>query len=142
MSCGSDLLAGGAGFQSRVSSVLNRNIKEYGKKHLFDGNEDTCWNSEQGSPQWVRVVFDQEVTASKIEIVFQGGFVGKNCCLEVGKKGEEEKLDKCHDFYPEDTNKLQTFDLARSVSGRAFRIVFEDSTDFFGRITVYALRLK
>lgn len=31
----------------RVSSVLNRDAKQYGKKYLFDCNEETCWNSDQ-----------------------------------------------------------------------------------------------
>lgn len=30
-----------------VSSVLNRDAKQYGKKFLFDENDDTCWNSDQ-----------------------------------------------------------------------------------------------
>ena len=31
----------------RVSSVLNRDVKQFGKKHLLDGDEETCWNSDQ-----------------------------------------------------------------------------------------------
>lgn len=31
----------------RVSSVLNRDVKQFGKKHMFDANEETCWNSDQ-----------------------------------------------------------------------------------------------
>jgi hypothetical protein len=31
----------------RVSSVLNRATREFGKQHLLDGNTDTCWNSDQ-----------------------------------------------------------------------------------------------
>jgi hypothetical protein len=31
---------------SRVSSVLNKDNKNYGKKNLIDGSEETCWNSE------------------------------------------------------------------------------------------------
>ncbi len=140
-----DLLAGGTGFQCRVSSVLNRNVKEFGKKHLFDGKEDTCWNSEQGSPQWVHVVFDggDARTVSEIELVFQGGFVGKACSLEVSKEGDiNAELAKCLDFYPEDTNKPQIFKLDRPVLARSVRVVFSDSTDFFGRITLYSLKLK
>lgn len=34
---------------SRVSSVLNRNTRQFGKKHLFDQDEETCWNSDQVS---------------------------------------------------------------------------------------------
>jgi hypothetical protein len=30
----------------RVSSVLNKDNKNYGKKNLIDGTEETCWNSE------------------------------------------------------------------------------------------------
>ena len=33
-------------FLSRVSSVLNKDNKNYGKKNLIDGSEETCWNSE------------------------------------------------------------------------------------------------
>lgn len=31
----------------RVSSVLNRDVKQFGKKFMFDSNEETCWNSDQ-----------------------------------------------------------------------------------------------
>ncbi len=31
----------------RVSSVLNRDVKQFGKKFMFDGDEETCWNSDQ-----------------------------------------------------------------------------------------------
>jgi len=31
----------------RVSSVINRDTKQFGKKHLIDGHVDTCWNSDQ-----------------------------------------------------------------------------------------------
>ena len=34
-------------FFFRVSSVLNRDVKQFGKKYLFDGEEETCWNSDQ-----------------------------------------------------------------------------------------------
>ena len=30
----------------RVSSVLNRDNKQFGKSHMFDG-KDTCWNSDE-----------------------------------------------------------------------------------------------
>ena len=34
-------------FVHRVSSVLNRDIKQFGKRCMFDGLEETCWNSDQ-----------------------------------------------------------------------------------------------
>ena len=36
-------------FVCRVSSTLNRDTKQFGKKHLFDDREETCWNSDQVS---------------------------------------------------------------------------------------------
>ena len=31
----------------RVSSCLNGNRKDYGPKNMLDGEEDSCWNSDQ-----------------------------------------------------------------------------------------------
>ena len=39
----------GRKYVCRVSSTLNRDTKQFGKKHLFDDREDTCWNSDQVS---------------------------------------------------------------------------------------------
>ena len=32
--------------------MLNRDVKQFGKKFLFDGQDDTCWNSDQVSRPW------------------------------------------------------------------------------------------
>ncbi|KAK1342477.1 hypothetical protein QTO34_015242 [Cnephaeus nilssonii] len=61
---------------SRVSSVLNRNTRQFGKKHLFDQDEETCWNSDQGPSQWVILEFPQRIRVSQLQIQFQG-------CLSV-----------------------------------------------------------
>ena len=31
----------------RVSSVLNRDVRQFGKSFMFDGDDETCWNSDQ-----------------------------------------------------------------------------------------------
>lgn len=139
-----DLLENGCGedgdFQVKVSSVLNRQVREYGKIFMFDGREDTCWNSDQGSPQWVRIEFDDEVEVGRVEFMFQGGFAGKTCWLEKLSKDSDD-YEKVTDLYPEDINKLQKFPLPSPVRAKAFKVVFADSTDFFGRITVYQMKL-
>ncbi|XP_072338362.1 nuclear receptor 2C2-associated protein isoform X1 [Scyliorhinus torazame] len=89
----------------RVSSVLNRDVKQFGKKFLFDRNEETCWNSDQGSSQWVMLEFPQTVKVTELQLQFQGGFTGRTCRLEGGRKGAS--LVEIADFYPEDTNRLQ-----------------------------------
>ncbi|XP_077989582.1 nuclear receptor 2C2-associated protein-like [Glandiceps talaboti] len=120
----------------RVSSVLNRDVKQFGKKYMFDGCEETCWNSDQGSPQWVLLNFPNPVKIEELQIQFQGGFVGKECCID-GFHGDE--FTRITEFYPEDVNSLQRFPISSSAMVTKLKIVFNDSTDFFGRITIYKL---
>ncbi|XP_023717773.1 nuclear receptor 2C2-associated protein [Cryptotermes secundus] len=126
-------------FSCRVSSVLNRDVKQFGKKHLFDGDEETCWNSDQGSPQWIALDLQKEETVNAFHIQFQGGFVGQNCHLEAGP--EDGSLEVVDHFYPDDINSLQVFKLREPVSAKKLRFVFNGSTDFFGRIVIYKLEI-
>lgn len=64
-----------------VSSILNNDISNYGKHHLIDGSEETCWNSDAGSPQKIRIAFKEAVCVKRVDIMFQGGFVGQSCQL-------------------------------------------------------------
>ncbi|KYO25657.1 nuclear receptor 2C2-associated protein isoform X1 [Alligator mississippiensis] len=121
---------------SRVSSVLHRDAKQFGKKHMFDGSEETCWSSDQGSSQWVTLEFPQTVQVSRLQLQFQGGFACRLCTLEGCRKGEE--LVKILDFYPDDVHALQSFPVQGATLDR-LRITFARSTDFFGRIVVYHL---
>ncbi|XP_055228219.1 nuclear receptor 2C2-associated protein isoform X2 [Gorilla gorilla gorilla] len=125
---------------SRVSSVLNRNTRQFGKKHLFDQDEETCWNSDQGPSQWVTLEFPQLIRVSQLQIQFQGGFSSRRGCLE-GSQGTQA-LRKIVDFYPEDNNSLQahTFPIPAAEVDR-LKVTFEDATDFFGRVVIYHLRV-
>ncbi|NWZ29990.1 NR2CA protein, partial [Asarcornis scutulata] len=126
----------------RVSSVLNRDVKQFGKKHMFDANEETCWNSDQGARQWVALDFPRTVKVSQLHIQFQGGFSSRLCTLEGCRTGEE--LVKISELYPEDVNAMQISFLPLEVEETALdklKITFENSTDFFGRIVVYHLRV-
>ncbi|KAK6314272.1 hypothetical protein J4Q44_G00157310 [Coregonus suidteri] len=101
--------------QSRVSSVLNRDVKQFGKKYMFDSNEETCWNSDQGDSQWVTLEFPQPVRVSELKVQFQGGFSGKTCRLEGSPKDGD--LAKITHFYPEDNSSLQiSFNVLLNVS--------------------------
>ncbi|XP_076978182.1 nuclear receptor 2C2-associated protein [Tamandua tetradactyla] len=123
---------------SRVSSVLNRNTRQFGKKHMFDQDEETCWNSDQGPSQWVMLEFPQRVRVSQLQIQFQGGFSSRRGRLEASQG--TEALHKVVDFYPEDNNSLQIFPVpAAEVDW--LKVTFEDTTDFFGRVVIYHLRV-
>ncbi|XP_028712785.1 nuclear receptor 2C2-associated protein [Peromyscus leucopus] len=123
---------------SRVSSVLHRNSRQFGKKHLFDQNEETCWNSDQGPSQWVTLEFPQRVHVTQLQVQFQGGFSSRHSCLE-GSQGKDT-LSKIVDLYPEDSNALQTFSIP-TVEVDRLKLTFEDTTDFFGRVVIYHLRV-
>uniref|UniRef100_A0A670K786 Nuclear receptor 2C2 associated protein n=1 Tax=Podarcis muralis TaxID=64176 RepID=A0A670K786_PODMU len=160
-----------SGTVSRVSSVLNRDVKQFGKKFMFDGNEETCWNSDQGATQWLTLEFPQAVRASQVQIQFQGGFASQKCVVQGCQNGGD--LSPVAEFYPEDTNSLQIsfFPFPPSSLGRAgvgdgvqnfvflncsslyhfsleetplnkLKITFENSTDFFGRVIVYQLDVR
>ncbi|KAF9170159.1 Nuclear receptor 2C2-associated protein [Mortierella sp. AD011] len=119
----------------KVSSVLNRETTLYGKQFLTDDNEETCWNSEAGTPQFIVVDFGRKVQVEAVQFMFQGGFVGKTCqLLAWTDDGEFVEMMK---FYPEDINPLQIKNQRQTTS--RVKIIFESSTDFFGRITVYKL---
>ncbi|TNN39393.1 Nuclear receptor 2C2-associated protein [Liparis tanakae] len=121
-----------------VSSVLNRDVKQFGKKYMFDCNEETCWNSDQGECQWVSLEFPQPVKVSELKLLFQGGFSAKTCRLHGCPK--DGALREISHFYPEDDNSLQiSFCLAEAPAVDKVKIKFENSADFFGRIIVYSL---
>ncbi|PVV03862.1 hypothetical protein BB560_001634 [Smittium megazygosporum] len=122
----------------KVSSVLNRNTREYGKKHLIDGNLETCWNSDQGSPQHIIIDFNDPLCINKIEFTFQGGFVGKTAEIYAFENENPLLLETVH---PLDSNALQAFPLKNQKSFLRYKINFPASTDFYGRITLYSLSL-
>ncbi|KAI9364460.1 galactose-binding domain-like protein [Zopfochytrium polystomum] len=124
----------------KVSSVLNKDTKNFGKQHLVDGSDETCWNSDQGSPQWVSVEFENSVNPTSLVLVFQGGFAGREC--EIFAQFAERTWESLRMVYPQDSNMAQSFDLwegnfPQSVSG--IKIVFHNSSDTYGRITLYKL---
>ncbi|GAA6222323.1 nuclear receptor 2C2-associated protein isoform X1 [Lates japonicus] len=120
--------------QSRVSSVLNRDVKQYGKKYMFDCNEETCWNSDQGECQWVSLEFPQSVRLSELKVQFQGGFSAKTCRLEGCPK--DGVLTVISHFYPEDNNSLQiSFICTMQHLSRQIRVVIwemlQQKSDYF-----------
>lgn len=61
---------------NRATSTLHRNKAEFGPQHVLDGATETCWNSDQGTPQALTVTFVEASTPTHLTLTFQGGFVG------------------------------------------------------------------
>lgn len=77
-------------------------------------------------------------------IQFQGGFAGKDCQFELysSKPSKGTEVNKIVEkFYPLDKNTLQEFKLTRTVKTKFLRVLFNNSSDPFGRIIVYQFRI-
>lgn len=93
----------------------------------------------QGAQQWIMINFEKTCIISGFEIEFQGGFAGKDCHVEIGDNNGSTVI--AERFFPTDTNGVQCFVLKNTVTGKSFKLVFNESTDLFGRIIVYKLSI-
>lgn len=92
---------------------------------------------------------------TQLVLTFQGGFVGTRCTIygitsqvdDGGSQGQSQ-WQVVAKIFPEDTNRRQTFALTSDGDQIAIgqlkdlvrvKVVFEESSDFFGRITLYNL---
>lgn len=129
----------------KVSSTLD---KSTGKKHLTDSNPETCWTSRQGPGQYIHLTFQRPAIPKRITIIFQGGFVGIKCRIEVSESSDRPEWQTWTYIHPEDANRRQAFDLIIHRDKlpregiRSMKLVFEESSDFYGRITIYELRIE
>lgn len=102
----------------------------------------------QGLPQFIQLGFPSRVIPKRLSIVFQGGFVGRRCAVYISRTDSDMAWQILSRIYPEDVNRRQSFDLVPTqpelLEGgvTSIKLVFEESSDFFGRITVYDLKLE
>lgn len=205
------------GVRLRASSVLNGKKKDYGPNHVLDADPSSCWNSDQGLPQWLEIELgsDEERSSASgweprifttMKACFQGGFTGTRvrvlASLAARRKDAEwhcvgtasfadssseqvvdvERMLRLHrmdhaadvaaaqeagvvipvpehleipDAVPErrpsDTAAACTAatsdaadvaaDATCNVACRRLRLEFIESSDFFGRVTIYQLAL-
>jgi len=86
------------------------------------------------------MLFPTPVNPTKLSLTFQGGFVGTTCVVEcLSPEGAWRQMTV---VYPEDVNRTQMFDLPEQPeASSSLKLVFEESSDFFGRITLYGVDL-
>ncbi|KAH9996516.1 hypothetical protein BJV77DRAFT_152239 [Russula vinacea] len=77
----------------------------------------------------------------RISLTFQGGFVGTTCVVAT-RSQDATSWQELTRIYPEDVNRAQMFDLTTEEPVKAIKLIFEESSDFFGRITVYDLMIE
>lgn len=101
----------------------------------------------QGLPQSISVVFEEPISLSlnsHLAVKFQGGFVGSTFRIILHDTGDYKVYEKS--FYPDDINDNQLFRLEPTQEQTQknvvkLKIIFEKSSDFFGRIIIYNLGL-
>ncbi|ETI51974.1 hypothetical protein F441_04780 [Phytophthora nicotianae CJ01A1] len=126
----------------RASSTLDRNKQLYGAANMLSSDLSSCWNSAQGSPQQVQVLFNRVVNISALCIMFQGGFVGQDVQVHVKEAGGSVQWEEVDvDVDPEDSNDLQEFP-CKLQQVEAIALTFQRSTDFFGRVVIYRLQVQ
>lgn len=122
----------------RVSSVLNDDSRAYGRQHLLDDRDDTCWNSAAGAEQYVLVQLEGPAAVHQVQLMFQGGFVAQQC--DLCSRDGDGPWATAASFYPADSNALQAFSVDTPAAA-SWALFFRQPTDFFGRITLYRLHL-
>uniref|UniRef100_A0A1B0ABP2 Large ribosomal subunit protein eL38 n=1 Tax=Glossina pallidipes TaxID=7398 RepID=A0A1B0ABP2_GLOPL len=93
----------------KCSTVLDKNVKQYGKQFLYDHLEDTSWSSSEGLPQWIDIEFDEPQTVGGFSFQFQGGFAAKEAKVELYPSKDSSPYEE--PFYAEDINAVQMFQL-------------------------------
>ena len=80
----------------------------------------------------------------RLILTFQGGFVGIHCSIDTAVSPENPSWSTLTHIHPEDVNRRQIFRLPEgSVDGiQCLKLRLEESSDFFGRITLYELQVE
>lgn len=85
----------------------------------------------------------------RLSLTFQGGFVATCCSVHVVYAESGDMWELVARIFPEDVNRKQDFDIdlegeregeRRSVS--SLRLMLEQSSDMFGRVTIYDLKVE
>ena len=132
----------------RASSILQKNSKLYGPRNALDvTNGSSCWNSNacpEGQPQYLLLEFGRSVIPQIIQMEFQAGFIAETCTVQLQTNHNENTWIDLDEMEPEDHHDYQTFSLhntTRQQQGTALKLVMNDFTDFYGRVTIYRIQV-
>lgn len=114
-------------------------------------NTSSCWNSEGSddqSSQWIQLDFGRSVLPRELQLQFQAGFSAESCVVQAKVECSESGGGSCWTTVDEfelcDAHEVQVRRINESRLERgcsSLRLVFEDFTDFYGRVTIYQLEI-
>lgn len=104
-------------------------------------DESSCWYSdgEEGKAQSLTINFKRQVFPTELKVQFQAGFIAEECKVYAHDDIEDWKL--IDELEILDTHDEQVFHLENSQKGDALKIVFDEMTDFYGRVMIYKLAI-
>ena len=86
--------------------------------------------------------FRRPVVAQEIKVQFQAGFCAESCSIYTAKESLSswELVDDAVEW--EDVHELQSYTLPGTPTAvQALKLVFEDPTDFYERVTIYRMEV-
>jgi len=142
----------------RASSIWKHDNRKFGPQNALDISSDAAWKSapsgESDPLAYYEIYFNRPVIVHKMNIQFQGGFVGMDCIVHKKKhntdtttdNNNEEDWEEFEELYLDttDTTDVQTFPVDDDTTEQpctALRIDFGRSNDFYGRIIIYSLEV-
>lgn len=111
-------------------------------------NGSSCWNSDacqDEDQQFLHLEFGRPVQVASLKIEFQAGFIAEICHVQL-KQASGDWID-VEELEPVDNHDFQEFalnangDNKNDLTGTALKLVFEEFTDFYGRVTIYRLEV-
>jgi len=132
---------------ARASSVLQRNSKLYGPMNALKDDEHTCWNSdgmksgEDAIKVYYKLNFGRTVQVKRIDIQFQAGFVGEMVDVSIitNENGQDDEKVVLDEEELEDTHDVQSLEV--DATGNGIKLTFDEFSDFYGRVTIYRIRV-
>lgn len=98
----------------------------------------SCWYSdgEEGATQSLTINFKRNVLPTQLKMQFQAGFSAETCTIHIRTGADTWEL--VDEIEVEDTHDEQLFSFEeKSQTGDAIKIVFDEMTDFYGRVMIY-----
>jgi hypothetical protein len=114
----------------------------YGPKNALDiDNDSNCWNSEgiEGATQYFELDFGRMTRPQELRIQFQAGFFAQSCSVQVVDDSEQYQTVQTIEF--DDVHSIQIERLSLDATTNKLRLVFDDFTDFYGRLIVYRIEV-
>ena len=114
-------------------------------------NTSSCWNSEGSddqSSQWIQLDFGRRVLPRQVRLQFQAGFSAESCAVQTKVESSDDigcsRWTTVETFELCDAHEVQVRQIhesSESLEWSSLRLVFDDFTDFYGRVTIYQLEV-